>query len=599
MATEAGSTFRLDSQKADLTVPDLSLDSAGDIKGVHGIGKMSVSRRTLPSCQSAWDVPVLCYGGPSKAPLYHEDSIISQNGAAPDATYDAFSIPTTTHRKAGRKVRGRSKPSSRTKTSKSKRIRSTHDEKPPDGGSTHAHPDGGFPGTSKPSFQRTGGGESNAMMECVAAGPRRVDNACDVRTLANSGVRVSTEANQSVSCSLDTISHVYLRQEAVYRIMNLDRLIISHGWNLGMLGTQILSGAVVLVARADGWRMRRIQSWCPDTMKIMLEDGIEVTPFDLCNGVLEGTRVHLDFAIKEYNYQMHNRKLKGFSGKEILATFYRLMLCSKAAKKIPSSKDQPRLISNLVQKLLSGPPSQFIDEFSPYLDELDLNSERSHAQSHESTINRMGERMQGMYCTWLANSCHIDTDTSPEISIENDLKLYSSAIRRFRFDSQFDASLRSDGEEPDIMYGLVPQPSEDRIQRGAEHSRGLRYVSPMLISRGKKRPKEAVQEFPKNGKVAKKRRGGYLKSKFVGGHLIGKNSTGGVEGGGADLGVRMLCPNGGISDVHDMHPQKLGQEYNTKKRNGNRDSCVESLAEILMDLEPPPSPTEPPSCSWD
>lgn len=107
--------------------------------------------------------------------------------------------------------------------------------------------------------------------------------------LNNLNALCSSGKDFQVVCSLDTIALMYLRQEVVYRIMNLEMLMMSQGkykltewnlklsdfskvlgievsatrysgWDLRMAGVGVLTGAMVLISRADCWKLRRIQS---------------------------------------------------------------------------------------------------------------------------------------------------------------------------------------------------------------------------------------------------------------------------------------------------------------------------------------------------
>ncbi|GMH44767.1 hypothetical protein BSKO_12719 [Bryopsis sp. KO-2023] len=62
---------------------------------------------------------------------------------------------------------------------------------------------------------------------------------------------VHSTGSQAIACSHDTLCFVYLRQEALYRIMRLEKIIKSFGWDLKLAGL-ILNGAVVVASRTDG-----------------------------------------------------------------------------------------------------------------------------------------------------------------------------------------------------------------------------------------------------------------------------------------------------------------------------------------------------------
>ncbi|GMH41474.1 hypothetical protein BSKO_09384 [Bryopsis sp. KO-2023] len=242
---------------------------------------------------------------------------------------------------------------------------------------------------------------------------------------------VQSTGSQAIACSHDTLCFVYLRQEALYRIMNLEKIIKSFGWDLKLAGLDILSGAVVVVSRTDGWKMRRISSWCPDTMNVNLEDDTSVSPFELANEVLEPGKRSSDFVVQEYNSKIHNREVEPFTAEKLLGVFFRLLCCARAVRKLPATQDAPRLIKNLVQKLITGPPQTFLDDFSKFLDPQDRNVEENDARIHASTLKTCGGQMGNHFRHWLGRDGEFK-ESSEDLNVEQDLKAYLQRLREVR-----------------------------------------------------------------------------------------------------------------------------------------------------------------------
>lgn len=52
-------------------------------------------------------------------------------------------------------------------------------------------------------------------------------------------------------------------------------------------------------------------------MAFELEDGTIANPFDFCNRVLDASQIYVNFAVKEYNSEIHHQHLQGLTAKKV------------------------------------------------------------------------------------------------------------------------------------------------------------------------------------------------------------------------------------------------------------------------------------------
>lgn len=60
------------------------------------------------------------------------------------------------------------------------------------------------------------------------------------------------------SCCLENLRLIHLRQRSILQLIQLEELLKDQGWDLTQFGVSLLKGVVVLCARLDHWKLRRI-----------------------------------------------------------------------------------------------------------------------------------------------------------------------------------------------------------------------------------------------------------------------------------------------------------------------------------------------------
>jgi len=60
------------------------------------------------------------------------------------------------------------------------------------------------------------------------------------------------------SCCLENLQLIHLRQRSILQLIQLEELMKDQGWDLSQFGVSLLKGVVVLCAKLDHWKLRRI-----------------------------------------------------------------------------------------------------------------------------------------------------------------------------------------------------------------------------------------------------------------------------------------------------------------------------------------------------